>query len=161
INPRDPVAALKKRLSPDEDAFKNLSLAGILSKDPTLPKDPKEMIDLINAGRSAQSRGDHNWPPIISLSEADGYFFKVGSAELDDTFKARLRDKIIPRLIELAHEYKVDVIEVIGHTDEQPIVQRSSNLDISLLGVLKGNGGVQTLIPADNAGLGIARAVAV
>lgn len=135
IDPLDPVAALKKRLEPDEDAFKSLPLADKLSKDPTLPKDPKEVANLINAGRNAQERGDHNWPPIISLSEADGYFFKVGSAELDDTFKARLRDKIVPRLIELAHEYKVDVIEVIGHTDEQPIVQRSSNLDQSLLSV--------------------------
>jgi OmpA family len=109
---------------------------------------------------NAQSRGKHDWPPIITLSEADGCFFKTGSAEIDDCLRAKLRDTV-PLLVQRARDYDVDVIEVIGHTDEQPIVQRPSNLDFSLLSVVKGTGFVSTLIPADNAGLGIARAVAV
>src|SRR4029077_11847792 len=32
----------------------------------------------------------HKWPPIISLSEADGYFFQKGSAELSEEFKVIL-----------------------------------------------------------------------
>jgi flagellar motor protein MotB len=131
INPLDPVTALKKRLEIDEVALSN-----------------------------AQSRGKHDWPPIITLSEADGCFFKTGSAEIDDCLRAKLRDTV-PLLVQRARDYDVDVIEVIGHTDEQPIVQRPSNLDFSLLSVVKGTGFVSTLIPADNAGLGIARAVAV
>src|SRR5262249_27268168 len=161
INPLDPVAALKRRLEPEEDAFKNLPLAKEVSRDPALPSDPKALVDLLKAGKDAQSGGKHNWPPIITLSEADGCFFKTGSAELDECLKTRLRDKIIPQLTQRAQEYDVDVIEVIGHTDEQPIVQRTSNLDLSLLSVIKGSSSVSTLVPADNPGLGIARAVAV
>src|SRR5207245_11173678 len=53
-------------------------------------------------------------------------------------------------------------IEVIGHTDEQKIVARNSNLDAFLLDTLRTNtGNVSSLIPADNAGLGLARATAV
>jgi flagellar motor protein MotB len=64
-------------------------------------------------------------------------------------------------LLDLATRYRVDVIEVTGHTDEQPIVPRNSNLDQALLPVLKGNGPISTLVPSDNAGLGLSRAVAV
>jgi hypothetical protein len=103
----------------------------------------------------------HKWPPIINLSEAGGYFFEVGSAELSDEFKIALVDKVVPKILQLADEYPdVDIIEVVGHTDEQTIRRRYSNLDGTLLEVLK-NGNMANLVPADNAGLGTARAVAV
>jgi hypothetical protein len=98
---------------------------------------------------------------VISLSEADGYYFEVGSAELSGDFKAALVDKVAPKILHIANEYlDVNVIEVIGHTDEQIIRQRHSNLDTSLIDVLE-TGDVASLVPADNAGLGISRAVAV
>jgi flagellar motor protein MotB len=50
---------------------------------------------------------------------------------------------------------------VIGHTDEQAILQRFSNLDTQLIEVTKGKSAIGTLLPADNAGLGLARAVSV
>ena len=54
------------------------------------------------------------------------------------------------------------MIEVVGHTDERPIGMRQySNLDRDLLSVLNNTAGVASLVPADNAGLGLARAVAV
>jgi hypothetical protein len=55
----------------------------------------------------------------------------------------------------------VNVIEVIGHTDEQPIVRRPSNLDQTLKSVLQDSTPIIRLTPADNAGLGLARAVSV
>ncbi len=55
----------------------------------------------------------------------------------------------------------MDVIEVVGHTDEQPIASRPSNLDSDLLPVLRDHAKVASLVPADNAGLGLARAVSV
>jgi outer membrane protein OmpA-like peptidoglycan-associated protein len=101
------------------------------------------------------------WPPIISLSEAGGYYFEVGSAELSEEFKVALADKVVPKILQIAAQYPdVDIIEVVGHTDEQLIRRRYSNLDGTLIDVLR-NGDVASLIPADNAGLGIARAVAV
>jgi hypothetical protein len=109
----------------------------------------KSALDKERAARTAAERANgpspaHKWPPIINLSEAEGYFFEVGSAELSDEFKAAL----------------VDVIEVIGHTDEQVIRRRYSNLDEALMDVVK-TGNIASLVPADNAGLGISRAVAV
>lgn len=103
----------------------------------------------------------HEWPPIIKLSDADDYKFTTGSAELTDVFIRRLTDDIVPRLMDIAKRYKVDVIEVVGHTDEQAIASRPSNLDKELLSVLRREKDIKTLIPADNAGLGLARALAV
>jgi endonuclease YncB( thermonuclease family) len=68
---------------------------------------------------------------------------------------------VTERLLQIIKEYDVNVIEVIGHTDEQAIVERPSNLDKGLLPVLQGHTTVDALIPADNAGLGLARAVSV
>ncbi|WP_181700192.1 hypothetical protein [Chthonobacter albigriseus] len=101
-------------------------------------------------------------PPIITLKEDQGFFFDTGRASLGPRFAARLHDETAARLAELVARYDVDVIEVIGHTDERPLgKERASNLDGELLKVVGGAAGVDTLVPADNAGLGLARAVAV
>jgi hypothetical protein len=55
----------------------------------------------------------------------------------------------------------VDIIEVVGHTDQQPLGSHQSNLDRDLLSVLKGSADIASIVPADNAGLGLARAVSV
>jgi hypothetical protein len=117
--------------------------------------------ELIQTGLRVEQRGGHDWPPIINLSEANGYFFAKGRAELTPNFEQGLRGVVIPRLRSLAQEFAVDTIEVIGHTDEQPILTRFSNLDAFLLDVLNREGLVTSLVPADNAGLGLARAVSV
>jgi outer membrane protein OmpA-like peptidoglycan-associated protein len=103
----------------------------------------------------------NQWPPIISLNDANGRFFKSGSAEVDPDFRQLLLDSTAPRIAELVKEYDVDVIEVVGHTDEQPVGKRQSNLDSDLVSVLNNTSGIATIVPADNAGLGLARAVSV
>jgi len=125
---------------------------------------PQEIVALIEkslAGPKLPTDGGHHWPPIINLSEADGYFFAVGSAELTPDFAADLRGAVVERLLQIAGTFDVDVIEVIGHTDEQPITNRVSNLDRRLSSVTLGESDVGTLQWADNAGLGLARALAV
>lgn len=67
----------------------------------------------------------------------------------------------MPKLLAAGEDFDVDVIEVIGHTDEQAIFQKYSNLDKELLEVAKGTGAISALQPGDNAGLGLARAVSV
>jgi hypothetical protein len=115
----------------------------------------------IAAERATTPDKGHKWPPIISLSEAGGYYFAVGSAELSEEFKVALTDKVVPKILQISAEYPdVNVIEVIGHTDEQIIKQRFSNLDETLIESLK-TGNVASLVAADNAGLGMSRAVAV
>jgi outer membrane protein OmpA-like peptidoglycan-associated protein len=103
----------------------------------------------------------HQWPPIIRLSDADGYSFQLGSAELTEEFERKIRQKTVLELLKMAKDYQVDVIEVVGHTDELGILPRPSNLDKELVPVLRGETEIKKLIPGDNAGLGLARAVAI
>lgn len=124
-------------------------------------KDPGRAINLIEQGFQAEKHGEHNWPPIINLSEAQNHSFESGKAELQPAFENHLRSVIAPQLDQLAKQYRTGTIEVIGHTDEQRISQRYSNLDASLLDIVRGTASVPSLTPADNAGLGLARAVAV
>jgi len=190
IDPSDPPAALKRalefakiagkdirpdqvsKLAPMAKSAAALDAFAALYKDASRvsPNDPPaalkaglEAAAQSEAGTAAAglNTGEHDWPPIITLSEAGGYFFATGKAELSDDFERALQAKVIPDLLGLAARYRVDVIEVTGHTDEQPIVPRNSNLDQALLPVLKGNGPISTLVPSDNAGLGLSRAVAV
>lgn len=130
--------------------------------------DPAQIAELVKAGIAAQatastgrSNGEHNWPPIITLSEAQGYSFETDSARLSPEFKTYLTGSVTDSILQIIKDYRVDVIEVIGHTDEQPITERPSNLDKGLLPVIQGQSTVDGLVPADNAGLGLARAVSV
>ncbi len=119
------------------------------------------IIEIIQRGLKAESTAGHQWPPIISLSEANGYYFKTGSAELSPKLRLELTTSTPQRIADLIKQYHVDLIEVVGHTDEQPIGGRPSNLDSDLLPVLRSDAPVGSLVPADNAGLGLARAVSV
>jgi len=143
----DAVVADKKlgNLTPEE-------IAALLDKGLAAAKPPAEDSD--------RKKG-HNWPPIINLSEAGGYYFATGSAELTPNFAAELRTVVVDRLLEIADSYDVDVIEVIGHTDEQAVNGRASNLDRALASVTGGTSGAGVLQWADNAGLGLARALSV
>jgi flagellar motor protein MotB len=127
---------------------------------------PAEIVALVEKGLPATRPGGddpkgHNWPPIINLSEAGGYFFATGSAELTPSFAGALHTAVVERLLQIAGAFDVDVIEVIGHTDEQPVSTHISNLDRKLASVTTGEGGAAGLQWADNAGLGLARALAV
>ena len=103
----------------------------------------------------------HDWPPMITLG-SDEFRFVVSSAELSDEFRLRLQTDIAQRLRELLELYDVDVIEVVGHTDEQPIRStQASTLDTLAIPVLNGQAPITDLKPVDNAGLGLARAIAV
>jgi outer membrane protein OmpA-like peptidoglycan-associated protein len=120
---------------------------------------PGQIAELV--GRGLQANSGHQWPPIIKLSEAAGYHFKSGSAELSERFRNDLAGPISAQIVGLIKQYDVDVIEVVGHTDERPVGARQSNLDSDLLPVLRNSADIASVMPADNAGLGLARAVSV
>ena len=109
----------------------------------------------VRTRRSSPKEG-HVWPPIINLSEAGGYYFASRSAELRPDFEAVLRTAVTDKLLDIGASFQVDVIEVIGHTDERPVNGGLSNLDRELGSVTWGANGVGVQ-PADNAGLGLAR----
>lgn len=103
----------------------------------------------------------HNWPPIITLGN-DKYRFPLNSAELTVDFKNRLQSDVADQVRALLQQYNVDVVEVVGHTDEQPIIStQQSTLDVDAIDALNGARPISDLKPADNAGLGLARAIAV
>jgi len=122
-----------------------------------------ELAALVDRGRAAgnSSRGEHDWPPIISLSEANGFSFEVASADVSPEFRRELEGGVADQVVSIVQQYQVNLVEVIGHTDEQPISPRASNLDADLLPTIAGKLPISALVPADNTGLGMARAVSV
>ena len=120
--------------------------------------DPSGYIAEAFAANSSGRPG--RWPPFLSLSEAGGYYFDSGRATLRPEFERNLVNDVIPMLERYAREYDVDVIEVIGHTDEVPMAGQS-NLDSLLIAASTGRAAIADLQSTDNAGLAMARAVAV
>jgi len=160
------AAALRSNGIDVDKAIHDSEFVAAINRAMTKPGEPpaptQVILDTIARGLAAAGSGGHQWPPIIRMSEADGYFFKSGSAELSATFHDALVNETPSEILKYIRKYDVDVIEVVGHTDERPIgIRQYSNLDRDLLSVLKNTAGVVSLTPADNAGLGLARAVAV
>ncbi|AVF02913.1 MULTISPECIES: OmpA family protein [Devosia] len=124
-----------------------------------------EALDAIKRQQAVQkgtpSPAADDWPPMIRL-DSDEFRFVLNSAELSEDFRARLQTEVVDELAKLLIEYKADVVEVVGHTDEQGIsTTRESNLDEQALAAMSGTFPITGLIPADNAGLGLARAISV
>ena len=117
-------------------------------------------LEKLAAGRMSEE--GNNWPPIISLPDAENFSFEVGSAKLTDGFKVQLRSNIADQILETLQQYDADVIEVIGHTDLQRMRQeiRTTNLDAEALRFFTSDNDF-TLRAKDNAGLGYARALSV
>jgi flagellar motor protein MotB len=169
---RDNAATLRKFLRDGMDADKLARGAALASAVDAAAAErnmsklsPQQVVALVEKALAPPQpdnhQNGHQWPPIINLSEADGYFFATGSAELTPNFARELRGEVSDRLLQIADAYDVDVIEVIGHTDEQPVSVHVSNLDHRLTSVTSGESDVGTLQWSDNAGLGLARALSV
>jgi flagellar motor protein MotB len=122
----------------------------------------KKVAELGTLQKELAEKKSDDLPPLIRLSEADGFHFQLGRSELSKDFDTFLRTKVIPLLLDMTKKYSVDVIEVVGHTDPVPMSGlQPSNLDAELRNTLLGSSLVANLTPADNAGLGMSRAVAV
>ena len=148
------VASGAKNLLADAEVGKQVREAAASSGVNDPAKFVKEVVAASSRGRKGQ------WPPFFSLSEAGGYFFDSGKATLRPEFERNLKSQVIPMLARSVEDYDVDVVEVIGHTDEVPMSGRS-NLDTALIQASIGRVPVGALRSTDNAGLAMARAVAV
>jgi len=116
-------------------------------------------LELLAAGKLEPV--GNNWPPIISLPEAENYSFKIGSAELTENFKMQLDGDIIEEILNTLSQYDADLIEIIGHTDLQPMSRaRVSNLDTAARDFFQAKTDI-ALRAKDNVGLGYARALSV
>ncbi len=107
-------------------------------------------------------------PPIIFYSDSGAIRFKSGSAGLQGQQMLREFDKkdgLIDEIEKNANSYRINLIEIIGHTDLQPVGSISSNLDKDLANIAN-NADIDRvtadgLIAASNADLGLMRAVEI
>ena len=101
------------------------------------------------------------WPPFISLSEASNYSFEIGKATLSPDLENFLIKSVAGQIRSFVENDDAEIVEVIGHTDDLPIVRGTTTFDHDIINALEGSFPIEELYPTDNAGLGIARAVSV
>src|SRR6516225_4052605 len=112
-------------------AIRNSRLVEAIYRAMAKPGEPQvstqAILDTIERGKTGLAANGHQWPPIITMSEAGGYFFESGSAELSPVFHYTLLNETPQKILDNIRKYDVDVIEVVGHTDERPIGFRASS----------------------------------
>ena len=98
-------------------------------------------------------------PPILTLAETEARFrFPSGSAELSQTFRESLSKDVVPQILHAKQKYRINTVQVIGHTDEVPLSNLASTLDKGLIAFIWANAAVA---PGSNTDLAMLRAVAV
>lgn len=88
--------------------------------------------------------------------------FAPGSFQVPTSDFTTLRRRV-EEIREAAAEYGINTIEVVGHTDGEPVgSNRTSNLDVRLGSAATiSQDSIRGASPADNVGLGMLRAIAV
>jgi len=160
---RDSATAMKSAGldSSSKDIAELARISKTLETSALTPEQLQQLADAIAHPEKNPTMVGHTWPPIISLND-DGNRFEVGSAEIKPAFQSSLKSDVADSVLKLLKTYNVNVIEIIGHTDEQRIYPtRPSNLDEEAILAAQGKFSPDQLIPVDNAGLGLARAIAV
>ncbi len=116
------------------------------------------LILVLTIAISTLARANNEKPPLVRLTERESFRFSTGSYVLSPEFIKAL-DLRVPEILQTIKKYRIDSVEVIGHTDGQPS-PGVSNLDnllpnanpfVTLSGYRAGS----------NADLGLLRAVAV
>src|SRR3569832_2274052 len=77
------IAALRANGIDVDKAIRDSEIVGAINRAMAKPGEPpvsaRNVLDTLARGMSPGG-GGHQWPPIIRMSEADGYFFRSGSA---------------------------------------------------------------------------------
>jgi outer membrane protein OmpA-like peptidoglycan-associated protein len=113
---------------------------------------------LLTIAIAALARANNEKPPLLRLTEKESFRFSTGSYTLNPQFKAAL-DSRLPWIQEQIKKYRIDSVEVIGHTDGQPS-PGSSNLDL-LLPKAGTSANLKGYRSGSNTDLGLLRALAV
>lgn len=116
------------------------------------------LVLLLTIAVAALARANNEKPPLLRLTEKESFRFGTGSYALNPQFKAAL-DSRLPWIQEQIKKYRIDSVEVIGHTDGQ-LSPGSSNLDLLLpkAGSSSNLSGYQS---GSNTDLGLLRALTV
>jgi hypothetical protein len=129
------------------------------------------MIFILIAGTnlhntSSSSSKSSLYPSIIEIP-GDALNFETGKAVTSEgisELRSYIKTQVIPDIkSKLINNKELDMIEVVGHTDGQPIIDNKSkaNLDLLLSKVANRNKSDEELFPASNADLGLMRALVV
>jgi len=116
------------------------------------------LILMLTVAVTSIARATNEKPPLLRLTEQELFRFDSGSYVLSPDFKQRL-DLRIPEITKTIDRYRIDSVEVIGHTDGQPSPGRS-NLDVLLPNAIR-SPALSGYQPGSNTDLGLLRALAV
>ncbi|MEZ2224199.1 hypothetical protein [Rhizobium sp. RCC_161_2] len=157
---RETLDSLNKEGTTSQDLRELAKIAEVLKQHNVDLAEAPDAVDKLLAGGLGGS-APHEWPPIINLDDVRTNYFQSGSTELTKNFVQLLDTTVANEIADNLSVYEANIVEVIGHTDEQPVSRRISNLDDTLIGAMDGRLPISAVEPADNAGLGLARAIAV
>lgn len=99
-------------------------------------------------------------PPILLIPD-ENYRFDPGSAVVPPAMLDYIKTKLVPNIAKTTKDYNINTVEIIGHTDEQPIGASTSNLDNYLERAANLKGSMSNLKAGSNADLGLMRSLAV
>lgn len=116
------------------------------------------LILLLTVAVAALARASNEKPPLVPLTERESFRFSTGSYTLGPDFRRAL-DRRLPEIREIIKKYRIDSVEVIGHTDGQPS-PGMSNLDL-LLPKANQSPTLSGYNAGSNTDLGLLRALAV
>src|SRR5580698_3750237 len=96
-----------------DTAIRNSQIVAAINRAMTKPGQPEVptqvVLDALARGLAGAGPSGNQWPPIIRMSEADGYFFKSGSAELSFSFQEALLTKTPAEILNYIRKYDVDI----------------------------------------------------
>jgi flagellar motor protein MotB len=116
------------------------------------------LILLLTIAISSLARANNEKPPLVRLTERESFRLPTGSYTLSPEFIKAL-DQRVPEILATISKYRIDSVEVIGHTDGQPS-PGLSNLDL-LMPKASGSSSLSGFRAGSNADLGLLRALAV
>lgn len=100
-------------------------------------------------------------PCVLILAETNPVFrFTSGSAAISPEFRQAFETVIVPQITERARLCDGEVIEVVGHTDQQALRKLPSTLDRDGLAAYRA-GKATDLVAGSNVDLGYMRAISV
>jgi flagellar motor protein MotB len=177
--PRSVAENLKNQLSDALNELKESKLELAKAQNIIVERDQKiaelsRQIDSLIKRNSELQKDDGPMVSIISQATNKEYVFASGSADMSAAFSGglkkqdkgeeqgefeKLKNQIITR--NAGGKHAVDTLEIVGHTDGQP-VGSSGNLDERLpLFLAKRNRQLQGMIAGSNNDLGLMRALAI
>ncbi|PAW67778.1 MAG: hypothetical protein B9S30_06750 [Verrucomicrobiia bacterium Tous-C5FEB] len=147
------IKSLEYELAAQKNETKRLQIA-LLSSE-------QDRLELESQLKKLREERPNIEPPNIVLKQDESFIFDslqaVVPEDFDKLFKEKKRQEVIDALNSPSN---IEVIEIIGHTDNKE-VGGTSNVDTTLEAVYAGTKNVSSLKFGSNCELGLARAIAV